>query len=182
VSDRSIARRYAAALFDVAHKSGQAERAGDELKSIAQTIDGHAELSRVLGTPSVPSHVKKQIVTEVLKAAGTFSPEITRLVTMLADRDRLTVLGALQAAYAERLMEEKKIVPAEIVTAAPLTDASREALRKALGAATGRDVTITERVDPSIVGGVVARVGSLVFDGSVVRQLDRLREKLAANS
>lgn len=182
MSDRSIARRYAAALFDVAKKSGQIDRAGDELNAIAQTIAGHTELSKVLITPSVPAHVKKQIVGEVLKAAGTFSPEITRLVLMLAERDRLGALGDVHAAYAERLLEEKKIVPAEVVTAAPLSDASRAALKTALGAATGRDVTLTERVDPSIVGGVVARVGSLVFDGSVTRQLDRLRQKLATNN
>jgi len=182
VSDRSIARRYAAALFDVAKKSGQADRAGDDLNSIARTIDGHAELSRVLATPSVPAQVKKQIMAEVLKAAGTFSSEATRLVLMLAERDRLGVISELQSAYSERLLEEKKIVPAEVVTASPLSDASRSALKQALGAATGRDVTITERVDPSIVGGVVARVGSLVFDGSVVRQLDKLRQKLATNN
>ena len=159
-----------------------ADRAGGELSSIAQTIGGHAELSRVLAAPSVPPHVKKQIVAEVLRIAGTFSPEITRLVMMLADRDRLGILGELQKAYSERLLDEKKIVPAEIVTAAPLSDASRAALKTALGKATGRDVTITERVDPSIIGGVVARVGSLVFDGSITRQLDRLRQKLATNN
>ena len=182
MSDRSIARRYAAALFDVVQKAGQADRAGDELKSISQLIEGHAELSRVLATPSVPPQAKKQIVSEVLKAAGSISPEVTRLILMLADRDRLGTLGELQAAYEDRLLTEKKIVRAEVVTVAPLSDASRAALKKALSAATGRDVTMTERVDPSIVGGVVARVGSLVFDGSIARQLDKLRQKLATNN
>ena len=182
MSDRSIARRYAAALFDVATRSGQADRAGDELNSIAQTIDGHAELSRVLATPAVPAHAKKQIVAGVLTAAGTFSPEVTRLVLMLAERDRLGSLGELQAAYSERLLDAKKIVPAEVVTATPMSDASRAALKKALAAATGRDITMTERVDPSIVGGLVARVGSQVFDGSVARQLEKLRQKLATNN
>jgi F-type H+-transporting ATPase subunit delta len=182
VSDRSIARRYAAALFDVVQKAGQADRAGDELKSIAQLIEGHSELSRVLAAPSVPPHIKKQILSEVLKAAGSTSPEVTRLVLMLADRARLSALAELQSAYAERLLTEKKIVPAQVVTAAPLSDASRAALKKALGAATGQDVTMTERVDPSIVGGVVARVGSVVFDGSVASQLDKLRQKLATNN
>ncbi len=182
MSDRSIARRYAAALFDVATKSGQADRAGDDLGAITRVVAGHADLSRVLASPSVPAHVKKQIMAEVMKASGTVTPEVTRLVLMLADRDRLGAIGALQEAYAERLLEEKKIVPAEIVTAVPLSDASRAALKKALGAATGRDVTMSERVDPAIVGGVIARVGSLVFDGSVVRQLARLRQKLATNT
>lgn len=190
MSERSVARRYAAALFDVAKKAGRVDQAGAELQSIIQTIDGHAELRRVFETPAVPAQVKKQIVTELLKtagpagAAGSFSGEVSRMVVMLAERDRLGsgFLNGLCSAYAERLLEEKRIVPAEVTTAAPLSEANRAALTKALATATGRDVTLTERVDPSIVGGVVARVGSLVFDGSVTRQLERLRQKLATNN
>lgn len=182
MSDQSIARRYAAALFDVAHKAGRADKAGEELASVVKTIAGHAELRRVLETPAVPAHIKKQIVSELLKAAGGFSDETTRLVLMLADRDRLDVLANLEKAYGERLLDDKKIVPAEVVTAAPLSEANRAALAKALGSATGRQVTLTEKVDPSIVGGVIARVGSLVFDASVTRQLEKLRQKLATNN
>jgi F-type H+-transporting ATPase subunit delta len=101
---------------------------------------------------------------------------------MLAERDRLGLLSQLQAVYAERLLEDKKIVPAEVVTASPLSAENRAALGKALGSATGSEVRLTERVDPDIVGGVIARVGSLVFDGSVTRQLERLRQKLATNN
>ena len=78
---------------------------------------------------------------------------------MLADRDRLAGLPELAATFAERLLDAQHIVSADVVTAAPLTDASRAALSAALGRATGKSVTITERVDPAIVGGVVARVG-----------------------
>jgi F-type H+-transporting ATPase subunit delta len=182
LSDRSIARRYAAALFDVASKSGRTERAGDDLQALVQTIAGHEELKRVLASPAVPAQVKKQIVIELLRVSGGFSEEVTRLVAMLAERDRLGVLAGLHQSYSDRLLEEKKIVPAEVVTAAPLSDTSRAALTRALGSATGREVRLNERVDPSIVGGVIARVGSLVFDGSVTRQLERLRQKLATNN
>jgi F-type H+-transporting ATPase subunit delta len=182
VSDRSIARRYAAALFDVVGKTGRAEQAGTELSSITAMIDGHAELRRVLETPAIPAHVKKEIIGALLDAAGGFSGQVTRLVLMLAERDRLGSLSQVQLAYSDRLLDEKKIVPADIVTSVPLSEASRTALANALGSATGRQVTLKERVDPEIVGGVIARVGSLVFDGSVTRQLDRLRQNLATSS
>ena len=182
MSDRSAARRYAAALFDVARKAGHTDRAGEELQALVGTVEGHADLRRALETPAVPAQVKKEIISSVLKAAGGYSDEVSRLVLILADRDRLSLLAQVQAVYAERLLEEKKIVPAEVVTASPLSDENRAALTRALGAATGREVRLTERVDPAIVGGVIARVGSLVFDGSVTRQLERLRQKLATNN
>jgi len=182
VSDRSVARRYAAALFDVVRKTGHTDRAGEELQTLVRTIEGHDELRRVFETPAVPAQVKKEIVSSLLKASGGYSDEVSRLAVMLAERDRLGLLSQLQAVYAERLLADKKIVPAEVVTASPLSDQNRAALTRALGAATGSEVRLTERVDPAIVGGVIARVGSLVFDGSVTRQLERLRQKLATNN
>ena len=182
MSDRSVARRYAAALFDVARKAGTTDRAGEELQALVRTVEGHDELRRVLETPAIPAHVKKEIVSSILKTSGGYSDEVSRLAVMLADRDRLGLLSQVQAVYAERLLEDKKIVPAEVVTASPLSDENRAALTRALGTATGREVQLTERVDPAIVGGVIARVGSLVFDGSVTRQLERLKQKLATNS
>jgi F-type H+-transporting ATPase subunit delta len=76
--------------------------------------------------------------------------------------------------------EARRTVEAEVVTASPLTDDRRTALAKALGKAADCEVTIKERVDPSIIGGVIARVGSLVFDGSVQRQVERLKERLVS--
>ena len=177
-----MARRYAAALFDVALKTGHADRAGDELIAIARIVGGHAELRTLLATPAVPAATKKDIMTAVIETGGGVSAEVLRLVAMLAERDRLGVLPELQRAYADRLLEYRKVVPAEVVTASPLTDGSRAALTAALGAATGSQVTLNERVDPAIVGGIIARVGSMVFDGSVTRQLERIRQNLEAEA
>jgi len=182
VSDRSVARRYASALFDVVRKNGQADRAGEELSALVRMVSEHTELQTVLETPAVPASVKKEIMTALLTAAGTVSDEVKRLVTMLAERDRLALLADLQSAYAERLLAEKKVLPAEITTATPLSDATRAALSRALGSATGSQVVLNERVDPSIVGGLIARVGSLVFDASVTRQLERLRQQLTTSN
>ena len=104
--------------------------------------------------------------------------EVRRLLLFLADRDRLRLLAAIRDAFEARVMDAAKVVSADVVTAVPLPAHDEAALAAALGKVTGRQVTIQPRVDPSIVGGVVARVGSLVIDGSVVRQMARLRERL----
>jgi len=174
------ARRYAAALFDVTHKSGSVEAVGQSLAQLQALISGHPELSRALASPAIPATVKRDILLAVVDAVGGVPAEIRRMLAMLADRDRLAELPELAAAFALRLMDAKRILQADVVTAVPLSDASRAALTEALGRATGKSVSITERVDPAIIGGVIAKVGSFVYDASLMRQLERMRDTLTA--
>jgi F-type H+-transporting ATPase subunit delta len=174
----AIARRYAAALFDVVRKRNTIERVEQELNAIRDLVASHDDLRRVFDTPTVPAPKKRAIVDAVLASAGGVSDETRRLFEMLADRDRLVILPALAAAFSERAMQSRNVVAAEVTTAVPLPAGKRDSLVAALGRATGGAVTMTEKVDPSIIGGVVAKVGSVVFDGSVTRQLQRMREQL----
>jgi F-type H+-transporting ATPase subunit delta len=179
VTDRGIARRYAHALFDVV-SDDRADLALGDLRGFAQLLAGHAELRRVLDTPTVPPQRKKAIVEAVIDAAGGVVPEVRRLLGLLADRDRLMVVTVVADAFAARVMASRQVLPAEIVTAIPLADEQRSRIAGALKRATGSDITMRERVDPGIVGGLIARVGSVVFDGSVTRHLQRLRDRLLA--
>jgi len=176
---KSMAKRYALALFDVTHKLGKEDQAGQDLSAVASAINGHAGLKKVIESPAVPPQKKKEVLDAIVAESGV-SAEVSRMLDLLADRDRLMYVPIVAEAYAERLLQAKKIVPAEVITAVPLEDRARAALSQALGRAAGGQVTLTERVDPSIIGGVVAKVGSLVFDGSVTRQLEKLGEKLRA--
>jgi F-type H+-transporting ATPase subunit delta len=176
-----VARRYAAALFEVTEKAGSADRAGQDLADLGRLVDGHAELRHVVESPTVPAAAKKAVFAAIMEAAGITSSEVRRLVGLLADRDRLTLLPQLAEAFAERLNEAKRIARAEVVTAVPLTDGTRAALADALGRASGRTVTVSERVDPSIIGGIIARIGTFVYDASVAGQLGRLRARLTAD-
>jgi F-type H+-transporting ATPase subunit delta len=180
---RSIARRYADALIDVVGaKNGEIDRAAEELAAFRDLVENHGELRLVLEAPSVPAQKKRAIVEAVLLAAGATNLEVRRLLLLLADRGRLALLPVVATTVAERVLQAKRIVPAAVVTAVPLGDDRRDALSKALGKATGYDVTITNRVDPSIVGGVVAQVGSIVFDGSVTGQIARMKHRLLAGA
>jgi F-type H+-transporting ATPase subunit delta len=182
VSDRAVARQYARALFDVAARQQVVDEVGRDLSSAAALIAGHSELKSVVETPLVAPRQKRALIEALVAAGGPIRPEVSRLLVMLADRDRLRLLDDLSAAYADRVMEAGHAVSADVVTAVPLSPDGQARLAAALGRATGRTVTVQARVDPAIVGGVVARVGSLVFDGSVARQIERLRERLLADA
>lgn len=173
-----IARRYAAALFDVASKADVLDAVERDLSALAALVLGHDELRRVIESPTVPAAKKRALVDALLAASGGVQDEVARLLRLLADRDRLPILPDVARAFVDRLLDERRLVPADVVTAAPLGEARKAALAEALGRATGRTVTITERIDPAIIGGVIARVGSLVFDGSVTRQIERMRDEL----
>lgn len=179
MTSQSVSRRYAKALFDVAARAGTLDRVERDLAAFRALVTSHAELSRTLENATIPLQKKRAIVDALIEAAGDMSDEVKRLLRLLADRDRLPSLGPLADAFEALLREARKIVPAEIVTASPLGDARRSALAHALGKAMGGEVTLSERVDPEIIGGVVAKVGSLVFDGSVTRQIARMKQRLA---
>ena len=180
MSTLSVARRYAAALFDVARKSGAEERVGQQLSAFADLVANHADLQRAFENPAIPVTAKKTLVAALIDAAGDMSDELRRTLALLAERDRLGMLAEISTSYGDRLMRQQNVTAAEVTTAVALSPENRTALTAALRKAAGGQVTVTERVDPAIVGGVVARVGGVVYDGSVRHQLDRLRETLAA--
>jgi F-type H+-transporting ATPase subunit delta len=107
---------------------------------------------------------------------------VAKLLLLLAERDRLSLLPDVVRAFENRLMEHLGIVRAEVVTAIDLPADRVKALTQNLARATGREVQLATRVDPEIIGGAVARIGSIVFDGSVTRQLERMREVLGARA
>lgn len=183
MTSRGAAIRYARALFDVTASEGkdlaQAER---ELSGFAELLTGNDGLHRVLTNPAIPAARKRAVVEQLIARAGSLQPAVAKLLLVLADRDRLAIVPDVAQAFVDRLMDYQNVVRAEIVTAVALAPDRVAALTDDLKRATGRNVLIETRVDSSIIGGAVARIGSMVYDGSITRQLERMKEALASAS
>jgi F-type H+-transporting ATPase subunit delta len=177
MSNQASAARYAKALLAVAIKEADPGTIEQDLAAIADLFATYDDLRRPLTNPVVPVHAKRGVV-EQLNARLQPSPPVAKLMMLLADRDRLELLPDLLRAYRERLMDYQNVVRAELVSAAPLAEEHAAVLQQKLAALTGRTVRLDTRVDPSILGGVIARVGTIVYDGSVATQLARIKSKL----
>jgi F-type H+-transporting ATPase subunit delta len=125
--------------------------------------------------------IAKKSVVQALVERGRFISAVGKLLLMLAERDRLTLLPDILEAFRARLREQQRVLEAEVTTAIELDAAQQAALQQRLGAATSRQVTLTTKVDPAIIGGIVAKIGTTVYDGSLATQLTKLRGRLAEN-
>lgn len=180
MTNRTAATRYARALLDVALKE-QADLStiDSQLGALAALFEQNDALRKALLNPAVPVPRKRAAVDEILARAGVL-PIVGRTIALLAERDRLVLLGDLAETFRHRLMDLRNVVRAEVTTAEPLPADRVKAIQDSLATATGRTVDITTKIDPTIIGGMVARVGSTVFDASVTSHLQRIRQRLDA--
>jgi F-type H+-transporting ATPase subunit delta len=179
MTDDARIARHARALLEVADAAGQAEAVAGELDALAESI-AQPDITRVLLNPAVPPPTKADAVRALASRLG-LTATTAKLLPILAEHDALDTLSGMARAYRTRLLERRNIVAADVTTAAPLPPGREEALSRRLSEVTGKQIQLSTRVDPSIIGGVVARVGSIVYDGSVTTQLARMRQKLVEN-
>ena len=179
MTSKAAATRYARALFDVALKEKTDLRQIEEqLAGFVELFTDHPDLAKVLLNPAVPVPRKRATVVEIATRLQVV-PVLAKLLALLAERDRMIVLSDLLTSYRDRLLDYQRVVRAEVTTALPLSASQAQEIERRLAQVTGKTVTITARVDPGIIGGVVARLGSTVYDASITRQLERMRTKLA---
>jgi F-type H+-transporting ATPase subunit delta len=175
--DAAVARRYARALHALASEARRAEPVADELAAFDQLLSTERELREALLRPWVKATTKRAIVLEVANQLG-LSPLARNFLALVAQRRRLDILGAILVAYRTRLDEAAGRIRARIRSAAALSDAERGALRERLGRRLGKTVLLDTEVDPGLLGGFVAEVGSRVLDMSIAGQLAALRERI----
>jgi F-type H+-transporting ATPase subunit delta len=179
VTSRTAATRYARALFDVAlNEKANPQELEAQLTGFADLFARNPELEKVLLNPAVPAPRKRAAMVELTKISGG-SPILGKLLVLLAERDRLILLPDIVAAYRDRLADHLKVVRAEVTTAAPLTPERVRQIERSLAQATGRSVTMATKVDPALIGGLVARVGGTVYDASLTTQLEKMKRRLA---
>ncbi len=169
------ARRYARALFMLGSEQGDVEQLSRELDAVAATVKGSAELAKLLSDPVVSPADRKAVMTEVLTRLGV-SPTARNAALLLTDRRRGALLP--EVADALRVLGDEKAgkVQAEVTSAVPLGEGQYQRLTSVLEKLTGRKITLQRKVDPSLIGGVVTRIGDKVYDGSVRTRLEELRQ------
>lgn len=174
--EESVSRRYAAALFNQARANGTLKETSADLAVIAETLVATPGFAALVGHPLVPQSRKKQVLAHAF--TDKISATTLAFLNLLADKRRTGLLADAKTEFDTLLREHNNVVAATAVSAVPLTKTQLTALEKALEQRTGKDIELTASTDPSLMGGILVRIGDTVLDGTVKGQLDRLREQL----
>lgn len=176
--DDELIRGYAEALFAVARAEGALPTVEDELYGFAKALEQNTPLREALTDAALPPENKKAVIADVL--GDRANPVTITLLGFVVDAGRARAIPAIVERLAQVAAGERDHVLGEVRSAVELTDAQRERIAEALSAATGRTVDVKVVVDPSVVGGIVARVGDEVFDGSVASRLESAKQHLGS--
>jgi len=181
VAASATAKRYATAAFNVASQAGDYDAWLNSLADFARMLNMPSART-VFMSPAVPTPQKRAALDQLLPNA---SPMVANFLHILADRDRLDEVPGIAEALRDLINQQRGIVTAEVTTAVPLDADMTRLVAQRLATYLNRDpdkVTIRARVDPAIIGGVVARVGDRLIDDSVRGRLERLRRTLAGTT
>lgn len=178
MSLQAVARRYASALADVAIERREEREVQRELEQWAAMIEGSAQLKEVVANPTVVYDQKRKVLEELISRTRVRETTASFLRVLLKNQ-RLSQLRDIVARYSQVLDERAGVVAASVTTARPLPEDLQKTLHEALATATGQTVRLSFTTDESIIGGLIARIGSTIFDGSVQSELSRLAEGLA---
>ena len=177
MSVETVARRYATALADVVEKTGEADSVRTELKTWEAMIASNADLANAFGNPAI-AHLKKEAVLEKLIEKAGSSRTTSNFLRVLLKNGRFNELGEVGTKFDSVIEERRGIVHGAISSAHDLSEAEKTELKAALEKVTGKIVNLTFGLDKDLIGGVVARIGSTVYDSSVKTQLETLKDRL----
>jgi F-type H+-transporting ATPase subunit delta len=172
-----IGKRYAKALFQLASDAHAVEAVTRDLHDFAQSWESNRELRAVFENPSVSQKNRAEILRELARASG-MQAHTRDLLLLLSDRQRLRHVPEVAESFAAMAEARSGKVRAEVVSASPLAPAYVAELERVLRAVTGKEVVIAHTVDPSLIGGLVTRIGDQVFDGSIKSRLSELKSEL----
>lgn len=167
---------YANALFELARAEGQTGDVEDELFRFSRTLQGNDALRETLTDQRIPAEKRQAIVEDLL--GDKASPVTVNLVSFVVGAGRAKDLPSIIDRLVVRAAAERQHEVAEVTSAIPLDDDTITRLAAALSNATGKQVEVRVVVDPAILGGIVARIGDTIIDGSVRHRLEQLKERL----
>ena len=172
---RGVAKRYAQATFDIARESGTEQQWLEDLTTLANAASDPS-IGDYFTSPNIAEQAKLGAIGQILPATNQ---QLARnLASMLVQRRRFDILPELLEVYRDLLLKAQGIAIAEVTTAVELTAAERQAIQAQLSKVIGQQIEMRTHVDPSMVGGLVARIGDWLIDGSVEAQLQNLRASL----
>jgi len=174
----SLARRYAKAMFDIGSSQGDLTKLGQDIRSLAKAMNESRELNTLLSNPAIRRADRKRVVDGLLGQIGVQTAS-RNLVYLLLEGERLGTLPGISRALDAMIEEKAGRVAAEVISAKPLDQNQLSQITVALEKLSGKKVSVTTRQDPDLLGGVVAKVGDTVYDGSLRTQLRTLRDELS---
>lgn len=173
----AAARRYSKALFGIAKDEGSIAKIQSELDGLSTLFKDSTELRKALFRPLHPVRERRGLLRGICES-GQVGTTLRNFLTYLIDQRRLVDFDAIHAEFSRLADEAAGRVQAEVVSASPLPETQRQRLQAALARQTGQDVDLVVKVDPDLIGGAVAKVAGIVFDGSLRTQLSQLRDTL----
>lgn len=172
-----IAKRYAKALFAVGKEENAVELYAQALNIMGSLYAQAPPVQDALTNPMYPLEVRVKVVRDIM-ASMEASDVITRFMALLVEKKRAVALPEIAEAFQGLVDADKNMCRATVISATELNTAMRVKVESALSSLTGKEVAVTATVDPSIIGGIIAKVGDLVLDGSIKSQLNGLKESI----
>jgi F-type H+-transporting ATPase subunit delta len=174
----SLARRYAKALFEIGTSSNNLAKIGADIKAMAAAMKESAELTSVLSSPAIRRSERRKVVDALIQRIGVYSAS-KNFFELLLDHERFVALPDIARELDAMIEAKAGRVHAEVISAKPLDPAQLTQITAALEKLSGKKVTVAKREDPELLGGVVAKVGDVVYDYSLRNQLAQLRDQLS---
>ncbi len=173
----TIAKKYARALLEIGQKEGIYEELGKELKSLADLLQENRELRAILMSPAYPVVTRKGIVRAIAKRLG-LTKALIDFMDLLLEKERMDHLAEMVKAYEALCDEVSHRIRATMITAGKLTPETVQILKDQLESKTGKQVLLSIKEDPSLIGGVLTQIDNIIYDGSLKTQLSIFKENL----
>ena len=175
-----MARRYALALADAVSGPEEQRAVQNELTFWVGIIDANRQLQQLIADPTIAYEAKRSVLEEIIRRTKVRS-STANFLNLLLKNQRLTELGEIIKRFAHVVDERSGVVAVRVTTARPVSEDAKTDLQRRLVSITGKDVRLTFATDEALVGGMVTRIGSTVYDGSIRNQLEQMEERLAGN-
>ncbi|MDA8101225.1 MAG: ATP synthase F1 subunit delta [Nitrospiraceae bacterium] len=172
-----VAKRYAKALVELSQEKNLVEKTRTDLSSFAAAVDGQEQLQKLFASPAFTPEAKKKVIGELAAKLG-MQKTTTRFIEHLAETGRIRYFRDVQQAFEGLLADRENRARAQVTTAAAMGAGELADIKKKLEAVTGKQVEVDAKVDPAVIGGARAQVGSVVYDGTIRNQLNKMRDRL----